>query len=261
MIIVNTYSEYMAYFRSLYEANPDIKDFVSGDSNRILSQDRSKLDYPVLWVESPEINWAFQNGVFKQIFQGAFVVLKNAQSEYWQQEDFAMDQTAKITAELIKQMRNDAENGIISMDSTRFNSNPILTYGHDNDHGWRTEVSIGSNDGYCVDDCKDQSLCPAGTLAKFEWQNDTAGDFTSLSIINKTLPEDNTFTFEWTWQFDENPEQTFTGLTPAITGSGNYLLIKMKATEGACVRYASIFINNSKNCGQSVPYLLESKYC
>ena len=261
MIIVNTYSEYMAYFRSIADAHPDIKTFVSGDSDRILSMDRSSLEYPVLWVESPDINWNVYEGIVKQAFRGAFVVLKNAQIDYWQQEDFAMDICGKITSDIIKKISEDANEGYITIgDSKGFRSDPIKTYAHDNDHGFRTEVNIETNDGYCVDEFKDQSLCPLGTLIKFQYENAVAGDFSSLTITNQSLPEDNSFTYEWTWQFDEGSEQTSTDISPTITGSGNYLLVKLKATQGACVRYASIFINNSKNGGISVPYLLESKY-
>ena len=261
MIIVNTYSEYMAYFRDLADANPDINGFVSGDSLRILSQDRSSLEYPVLWVESPQVNWVFQNGLLKQVFQGAFVVLQNAELEHWQQEDFVMDKCCKITSDLIRKVKLDAEAGLFYLELNQFGSNPIQTYGHDNDHGWRTEISIFTNDGYCVDECKDQSFCPVGTLARFEYNNAVEGDFSSLTITNKTLPESYGFTFEWTWQIDEQAEQTSTDTNPIISGTGKYCLINLKITSGACIRYASIFISNKKNCGQSVPYKLESKYC
>lgn len=260
MNVVGSLAELEAYFENLSETHPDIKDFLVGDSDKILSMDRSRLNYPCLWLETPEVDWTFGNQRQRN-YKVAFLILWNTPTDDWEKERLVKSKTLDITDQILRWIQEDKENDIVLFDVLNSKSMPVFGFGHDNDLGWRTEISLMSPIGWCAPTCKRVDACPVGTLAKFSWENNVAGYFTDLSISNLSLPEETSWTWEWTWQIDDNPEQMSVSEVPAITGSGNNILITLKITSGECERYASAFFNNAKNCGESVPYKLQKKNC
>ena len=260
MRIVRTYAELTEYFRRIAEDHPDINYFIVGDDDKILSLDRSKIDYPVLWLEKPDVNWSMVNDL-RRSYNVSFVVLENAAIDDWEKEDKIYNNLLNITGNILQWMQEDKQENIIDVDLVNVNSNPVNTYGHDNDNGWRTTIRIKGKEGQCAPACKRQNVCPVGTLAKFSWDNATAGGFAALTIANLTLPSAEAWTWEWTWSIDGGPAETSTSATPTISGAGENIYIRLKITSGDCERYASAKFNNKLNCGESNPFVMDKKYC
>lgn len=259
-MIVGSLAELEAYFESLWQSYPGSGSFVTGDSHKIVTLDRSSLTYPVLWLETPEVDWNFSNK-YQREYKIAFVILWNSPPDNWQRVRFVKSRSLDIVDHLLRWMQQDKEEVLLDYESLRASSYPIAPWGHDNDVGWRTELGIRTPISYCPEACKRQNVCPVGTLAKFSWHNANHGDFTGLGITNLTLPEDEDWDFEWTWQINDNPVETSTDDTPFISEPGDYILISLKITLGGCTRYASAFFSSAGNCGESVPYLLTKIDC
>ena len=260
MRIVNTYTELMNYLRDFSEQHPDINYFVFGDSDKILSLDRSLLKYPVLWVETPIVNWVGLTGI-RRDYSVSFVVLENAAIDDWEKEAVIFNRSLDITGHILQWMQDDKEAGLINVDLRNVQSNPVATYGHDNDNGYRTTVNFIGIENACAPACKRQLTCPVGTLAKFSWNNASAGNFSELSIINETLPADEAWEWEWSWRVDNGPAETSTDEVPVISTDGNSLYLQLKIASGDCVRYASTQFNNQKNCGESSPLIINKTIC
>jgi hypothetical protein len=256
--IITTPAEHNAYFRSLAKRHPSIKDFVYGDSERILSMDRSTLKYPVLWLETPRSNWKLKEPA-QASFTGAFVVLINTPIDDDQREEYVIDYAWQITRDLINMIREDARLDFIEAVIGSFSSDPILGYGTDNDFGWRTNYQLETPIGNCPAVCTPPNACPAGSLARFKWENRNVGDFTNLVITSDNKPEG----MELEWDEvrydvyrDNGPVSSFQDTVDNNIGQGAHLRIVMTITKGDCKLVASAYFTNETGCGTSVPFLL-----
>lgn len=251
------YADFIHYFRQLAAAHTDIKAFFVGNSDRILSAERSTIEYPVLWLEDPDVTVSDNGGLFVR-YESSFVILCNAKLDDWQQQDYNLDKTYQIALEIIRKLKYDAEEGDCLFDlllgSIRIQRIHTLT--HDNDWGWRVDFAIQETEAACIDACKwGVDSCPIGAKAAFSWNNQTAGDFTNLIITNESEPEFHAWSYLWTWHFDEEAVQTSTEEVPVISGTGKWLYIRLLITDSnQCEREATAYFCNEKNCGRSVPY-------
>lgn len=258
--MLKTLADIQAYFRHLADISPDIQEFVVGDSEQVLSIDRSAIQYPVLWLETPSVGWSFSN-VGQREYQFFFVVLTNTTADSWQHQQYILHRTLEITSWIIAKMRDDHLAGIIQASAFSASSDPILAYGHDHDYGWRTRLSITSPIGPCPD-CHFPDPCPAGALAAFTWSNEAAGSFGNLVIEDTSnYAEATGWAAEWSWQIDGGAVNTSPTAPGPALGAGDYILITLSITRGDCTKQASALIpSNAANCGESVPTLLKTEY-
>ncbi|MEL6142072.1 MAG: hypothetical protein AAFU67_10680 [Bacteroidota bacterium] len=259
-MIIQSLAEHDHYFRNLGNIHPAIKDVVIGDSERILSHDRSKLNYPTLWVETPNVKWRLKSPDHAYL-SGFFVVLINTQVDNEQRERYVLDQSLNITNDIIATLRDDAYNDLINADADSFSSKPILGYGTDNDFGWRTSYMIGFPIGQCPDYCRANVECPPGAVARFDWENRQDGDFTDLVITPSIYPSlfDHPWsTIEYITQVENEAPVTSTD-PPTNLGTGSYLRVILRVSDGKCTIEASAYISNDAGCGSSVPFILNPK--
>lgn len=256
--MLSTLAEIQAYFRDIADVHPDINDFVVGDSEQILSVDRSSLNYPVLWLETPSVNWSMVDNP-RRTYDFNFVVLINSPTDTWEHQQYILNRTLTITEQILVKIRDDSkEDNRIMMDNTRASSSPILGYGHDHDYGWRSRVSI---DGYmqtCASTCKFPTYCEPGLIAAFTWNNNNLNDFSGVVIADTSTM---TGTIAWTYQIDEGAVVNSATPPNGDLGAGNYMLVTLTVTDDKCVKTASAFFTSAINCGNSVPYILKKSYC
>lgn len=256
MKVVNTVAEYIDYFRQLADAIPGINGFVWGSNDMIISKNRTDLDLPVLWLETPEISWMFKADLVEKL-DTAFVILSSTEDDEWKVKEYALDKTAELTKLVMQKIKGDAEENIIEVELNAAKSFPIETTGQNGDKGWRTQnINFVLHSEKCFDERVNQSSCPLGTLPRFSWENRNNGDFNALTITQSSLPNTTPWTYEWRWQIDNGPSTTSTE-TPTINGEGKCIYLQLKITFGSCVRYASAEIQNTVNDGQSVPFQLK----
>jgi len=261
-MIIHGTADIEAYFERLADNHPDIMDFVVGDSEHILSRDRSSLEYPCLWLESPNVNWDF--GTKRSMdYEFSISILENVPDDAWRREQYLKHKLLLITGHILHQINQDAEAGIILLTGKRAKSMFLPRMGNDNSILWRTDLVFSTPLSWCAPTCKLPDACPAGTLAMFKWENSITGGFTGLSVTNLSKPTDEMWDYEWEWQIDDGAPQSSTSETPAISGAGDWIYISLKITgeDESCVRYASAYFNHLKNCGVSVPYLINKKDC
>ncbi len=254
---MKSYAEFIAYHRHYAEASPRIKDFVVGNSERILNRTTTDILYPCFWIEDPEITFEEDDdsGVY---FDYAFVVLINAPKGDWQAEDYNLEQCFRIAKAYRDRLRKDAREGVFKIEG-KITLDRIHTLTSDNDWGWRGNVRIRIEADDCEDDCCDgcADACPAGALAAFSFANAAPGNFASFSITNETQPIEHDWTYLWRWKIDAGEEQSFEGEVPEEIGvDGTWLYIRLTAAgPNGCLREATAFIKSTEPCGRSVPYI------
>jgi hypothetical protein len=153
---MTTYSEYVDYFRALSAAHSQIKQFVVGGSERILNRNRTTIQYPILWLEIPEVSMVRggSEGTYSAVFSGAFLVLENAQADDWDREDADLNRTLTICWQLLIRIQADADDNDwnITLDNVAIEHKG--RWGDDNDWGWRVNFELSIP----IDDCIDENV-------------------------------------------------------------------------------------------------------
>ncbi|MEO0873118.1 MAG: hypothetical protein AAFY48_00790 [Bacteroidota bacterium] len=256
--ITTSLAELQAYFVRLGEIHPDIKQVVIGDSDQIISLDRSQLEYPLLWVETPRVDWLFDPHP-QRYYNLSFVILLNTAVDNWQREQYVLHRSLEITEQLIAKMQSDDCDNLINLRDAKATSDPILGYGHDNDFGYRTSLRIRAYMQSSAPPVIWNDPCPVGALARFVWTNNSPGDFTDITFTDASLPEDESWGTLWTWQIDDGPTQGDENPPPNNLGAGNYLYVTLTITSGSCTLTASNLIYASSATGGSVPKIIDKK--
>lgn len=145
--MIDNLNKFIRYFFVIYETHTLINGFVFGDSGRITS-DRleamlrdSKL-YPVLFLESPDIRFSYNNNANKVTFTTGLVLLSNAAHDNWNDQDEEMKNTYMIFMDIFKKMIIDAkaQQFIFSLDTVSMQ--PLDNITIDNALGWRAEFQL-----------------------------------------------------------------------------------------------------------------------
>lgn len=107
MINLQDLPSFIDYFRKLATEHRKLKGFAHGPATRIIALDRSTLDYPALWLETP----TFQPGDndadnTSGTWSGAIVVLQNTDSDY-EQEDQAWAETLGLLNAVLSRLMKD----------------------------------------------------------------------------------------------------------------------------------------------------------
>jgi hypothetical protein len=150
---MTSYSEYVDYFRTLAAAHSKLKQFVVGGSERILNRNRTTIEYPILWLEVPEVSMSRGGSEteYSAIFSGAFLVLENAQPDNWEREDADLNNTLNICMQILARMESDADADEWSISLDNINIEHKGRWGDDNDWGWRVNFEISMPVG-CLDE-------------------------------------------------------------------------------------------------------------
>lgn len=152
--MINTYQDFIDYFRNLAKNHTDIKDFVVGGSERILNRQNSEIEYPILWLEIPDINPKGSESL-KLNFDSAFLVLKNAAIDDWDQEEADLHETLIIVVDILTRMVEDDDESIIEFDIDTANIEWKGKQTGDNDWGWRVPFRLrGYAESSCVNSDK-----------------------------------------------------------------------------------------------------------
>lgn len=256
--MLKTLAEIETYFKRIADESTELRGFVVGDTEQILSEDRSRLSYPMLWLETPDVTWELPNSG-KRTYSLYFSILHNTRVDDWQHQQYVLHTCLEIVEDMLARIRDDHRLNLFKIVGQP-QSDPIVGMGNDFDHGWRTHIMLEVPMKNCAD-CTFISPCPAYAAAKFTFENDKPGSFEELSIVQASNFAGESWTIEWSWSIDNGAVQTSATVPGPDLGTGSYLLLTMTMTMGACTLTASALIKNHKHCGESVPYLLLIQYC
>lgn len=232
------------YFSRLATEHKWIKSFFYGDFDEILNAERSQIDYPFLWLESPDVNFTRSQGSdsIKVIHDVAFNILFNVSPSRVGERQARIDQAEQIAGHILWKMDCDQDEENIRFFYSSANMFPIVAgQGSDNEVGFRVECEIQplittlDAAGYFSD------IFPALTQASFTWLvTDNGGDRT-VDLSNTTTPSLVGFTFEFkvwdgiTWQTNTNDQN------PSFTCAGEQFYFELSVTKDNQTRYSSAY--------------------
>jgi hypothetical protein len=133
------------YFRDLVAKHVELEGFAHGPVSRIIAGSRSENDYPLLWLETPNLGLSDKDGTapFGQR-STAFVVLMKAPRDDYDAQDMVWAQTEAIALDVLSYLRKahkEREIVLSSLDGTQLEAVATLTVA--NEIGWRYEFSMG----------------------------------------------------------------------------------------------------------------------
>lgn len=154
-MLANTLTDYIAYFRNLAQKHVAIKSFVHGSSARIVSQSRSDLEYPCLWLETPSMHLQENkaDNMTGERYSG-FVILKNAPVDSPEQEDLIWAETEQIALDVLARIRKEQRLHNFRISFKDIPLEPISTLFIDNDYGWRCSFMIDNGIDLCYNPAK-----------------------------------------------------------------------------------------------------------
>ena len=147
---MNTPLSFSTYFQDMVTnsvaklgAPNEIKDFVWGDSRRIIGKSRSELDYPCLFLEVPTFQLSDNFGNDRTgAARSAFSILINSEVDDWDKQNTIWNDTYKIGLRVLGQMMQDRKTNGFYFNINGVLIEPIQSFIVDNDYGYRFEFVI-----------------------------------------------------------------------------------------------------------------------
>jgi hypothetical protein len=153
MPTIETFAQFRDYFANLKNiTNLGIKDFVFGDSAQILNRLNSLVEYPVLWLHTPDIK-PYESGGRKNRFTSDFLLLQNAAADDYEQQQSNFNDCLDIVWKVLRQMERDADDSRFDFDINSVEIVPRHSMTSDNLNGWFVTFSIATPG--CDSDCCD----------------------------------------------------------------------------------------------------------
>jgi hypothetical protein len=151
MNYIQDFTAFIQYFRTLSEKSSYFKFFETGGTEKIVNERlvsdlRGRVSYPVLFVEWPFLHLNdFGSSNTQLTFRSAFVVLEDPAKDDWKAQDMAMQSSLDATLQVLNQMRID--NGglnkkFLYFDLNKISIDPIDNLLIDNAFGWRCEFEV-----------------------------------------------------------------------------------------------------------------------
>lgn len=151
---ISTYSSFQNYFKS-YKLKFSIQEVVCGDSARILNLQNSAIEYPCLWLHTPDIK-PFESGGRKNRFTSDLLILNTAPADDYEQQEQNFQDCLEIVWKVLRQMERDADDGLFEFDIASVDIQPKAYLTADNCNGWFVSFSLAA--AGCDNDCCDDEL-------------------------------------------------------------------------------------------------------
>lgn len=152
---VTSFSSLIAYFQNLASSHVDINDFVHGPSRRILEKNRSSLNYPVLWLETPGVDF-WDNGAnwMDGTRSSAFLILKHADPNDFDAQDTVYAETEEMALQVLAKMIKDHKAKTFRFDLNSCSMRAVSTLHVNTEFGWRVEFDLENTVKICYDQTK-----------------------------------------------------------------------------------------------------------
>ncbi|WP_126244123.1 hypothetical protein [Chitinophaga rhizosphaerae] len=157
-MFIRSFSEYLGYFRQLVESSTFVDGFEHGGAEKIISErlvhsTRSEAEYPLMFLEWPEVFLSKDTVVLV----GGMVILDKVPKDDWPAQDIAMDQTLNAMLEFLKHLIKDSQ-GIgkkfLHFDVEKAICQPLDSLTIDEALGWRAELNLTIPFSNCLDPLK-----------------------------------------------------------------------------------------------------------
>jgi len=152
---INSFQELKEYVETLATEHVAVRDFVYGESSRIISRQKSRINYPVVWllpVEAAPVGGG-ENARYRYEF--TILILTNAAIDDWAKEDNNMYLLEEVAKDFIARLHSDSrENRLFDFELKNTRLDPKHKFSGDNDHGWVIEGSLITWGEYCYNEAK-----------------------------------------------------------------------------------------------------------
>lgn len=148
--MTNSIESYIDFSKNFADNHSEICDFVYGKSRKILSKQRSEIEYPVLWLDIPDVDVDL-NDEDCTIFRGSFIALTNVSNDDDCHEQEQEELTFKIMLQLVTRIINMHKTGQIQLLNKNLTLEPCSSWSTDDDTGWRVDFAI-KGEPLCFDD-------------------------------------------------------------------------------------------------------------
>lgn len=141
---METYADLVAYFENFPASLPAIRKAVVGDDEEIFSQQPLRAQYPMLWVETPEVLFAGDDDNPTTRFQFALVVFTNENQKTNQQANIELSEMLALLEQVYAKVYEDAAAPTDTFSLILKNSQaaPVRRWSADNCYGWRLEITL-----------------------------------------------------------------------------------------------------------------------
>lgn len=137
--MITGFAAFVGYFRKLSEEHTELQSFVHGASERIISESRSDLKYPCLWLETPSMRLSDNQAQVNGYRETAFIVFHDAPTGDYDKQDELWAKTEQIALDVLARMLEDSHKLPFRIDLSTVQMDPIHTLFVDNEYGWRVE--------------------------------------------------------------------------------------------------------------------------
>lgn len=136
------YIELVNYFKALPDTVTDLKSATVGADEEDLNQQNSRIRYPHMRVDTPEINYPNDDSEMVTRYSFQIFVLTNEPRKTNDEENKALSAMEKIVRKIIKQLWADADTGLFDMAPAEKDADAVRRWSGDNLFGWRFLVRI-----------------------------------------------------------------------------------------------------------------------
>lgn len=147
-----TYSELVTYFETMPTVVTDLKSAIVGDDEEILNMQNSRVRYPVLWVETPEVVFAgLADADRVKRFRFSLAVVENDAVKSNDKANAKLSDTLAVLEQVYARIIADADDpGNFTLVYKDEALDPIRRWSGDNGYGWRGSIEIEIERDECL---------------------------------------------------------------------------------------------------------------
>lgn len=142
--IIESVSQFVQAFAQIAEEHAQINHFICGNYDDLITESRSKIKYPCLMLEYPDIVFKDNGADYRyRTFESAFVILSNNQKRTKEERLKILDELADIAESVIARLHHESTHfHKFQYEIQNTQLEQIEPIGQDNDMGWRCNVVI-----------------------------------------------------------------------------------------------------------------------
>jgi hypothetical protein len=138
----STYDQLVAYWKAIPTVVSDLKGATVGNDEAIEDLQNTRITYPHLWVETPDIRFVGSDVNPATRFQFSICVITNEGYRKPEEANKKLSQTLTILQSVWARLLVDGDNGLFDLILQDGEGDAIIAWSADNDYGWRLQVTI-----------------------------------------------------------------------------------------------------------------------
>jgi hypothetical protein len=138
----STYEQLVAYFRALPTVVSDLKGATVGHDEDIEGLQNTRILYPHLWVETPEVKFVGTDYNPATRYYFSISVITNEPLQKPEEGNAKLSATLMVMQSVWARMLEDADEELFDLVLQDGDGDPIRQWSADNAYGWRLRVAI-----------------------------------------------------------------------------------------------------------------------